>query len=320
MLPESLARLTGASSLLAFVSVFLLVSTPVFSAPAESSPDRWFATHVFDGDEGCLAIREGQRLEPGDSIVIFRAAKAAFGTRIAYVVAGDSARKIFDDRDFQGVYSDSALWRRIGCYWALGVRGVPAARGIAHYEPDDSEDSDLPLAIQGLPPSALTIGARSGPLTERELGLLEPGSAGTVPERFLERGVLRAGQRYDSVGGDEFIEVFLGRAVRNPAGRGPQIRSIEICHLFLHNGRVLASEISSRMSGEEEHVDVDPPQLDERNWYQLAEQTVGFLSRDGGTTWDRLSIDVGFEGVNWAIAHLTERMPRAWEFYLYTIH
>ena len=116
------------------------------------------------------------------------------------------------------------------------------------------------------------------------------------------------------------LPFFLGKPAENASGTGAPIDSIEICRLYLRHGRVLWVERFSRKSGREEHVDVEPPQLDEKNWYLTSEETLGFLSLDGGATWDRISVDVGFEGISWAISRLAQGVPRLWEFYIYTYH
>jgi hypothetical protein len=90
--------------------------------------------------------------------------------------------------------------------------------------------------------------------------------------------------------------------------------------VFLYRGRILASEEYFRASGAEEHVDVEPPQLNESNWFQTSVETLGFLSLDGGVTWYWLNADVGFEGIDWYITRLVKGLPQAWEFYLYTYH
>src|SRR5262249_23576786 len=131
--------------------------------------------------------------------------------------------------------------------------------------------------------------------------------------------VLRFGRRYRS-GDREVIDLFLGRATYHGRGLDAPIDSVSICRVFVSRGRVLAQQRISRVTGRMEHVDVEPPDLNQNNWFAIAEQTLGFVSRDGGTTWDHLSVDVGFEGIQWAIRRLTTGRPARWEFYLYTSH
>jgi len=269
---------------------------------------------------GCLAIRAGQRLGPGDSVLVFAAGKPERWMRISAVVIGDSAKRIFDQRGFDAVYSDHALWNRIGCCWGLGVRADPPALSIARYETPDSSGEELPLGIQGLPASAQSLGGDGRPVGPQELGAFERRIAASVPKAFARGKLLRVGRRYGADPDGGLIELLLGKPAENASGTGAPIDSIEICRLYLRQGRVLSVERFSRASGREEHVDVEPPQLDEKNWYLTAEETLGFLSLDGGATWDRISVDVGFEGISWAISRLAQGVPRLWEFYLYTYH
>lgn len=303
------------------ISFICLVSlaTQVLADQLEPGADPWFASHIFVGMDGCLAARGGQRLEHGDSVFIFEAGKPVMTRRISYVISGDSAKQIFDERRFDGVYRDKALWNRIGCYW--GLRSCQPPFSLARYETADSaKEGGLPLAIEGLPASALKVGGDGRPLDRQELGALEHRVTAFVPKEFSRGKVLRVGRRFGSGLGHDLMEVFLGRPFYDARGVGAPIDSIEICHLFMHNGRVLAVERYSRVSGQEEHVDVEPTQLDESNWFLGSVETLGFLSVDGGRTWDRISIDVGFEGISWAISRLTEGLPQLWEFSLYTSH
>lgn len=309
-------------SLAAYVVVFCLIflTTPVFAHQLEPGADPWLALHAFEGEDGCLAIREGQRLRAGDRILVFAAGKPARVRRVLYVLGGDSARRIFDKRGFQGVHADKELWNRIGCYWGLGVRGEPPAISIARFEADGAADAGLPLAIEGLPASARTLGGDGMPLNRRELGVLERRIWSIVPKAFSQGKLLQVGRRYVSGQDHELIELLVGKPAANTSGSGAPIDSIDICRIFLHNGRVLSVERFSRASGREEHVDLEPPQLDESNWALVSDETLGFLSLDGGVTWDRLSVDVGFEGISWTISRLAEGQRPRWNFYLYTQH
>ena len=287
------------------------------SPPVGSRAEGWFALHTFVGGDGCLAVHEGQRLEQGDPVLVFEAGKPERAGRVSYVFNADSAKRIFRERGFNSVYSDTGLWNRIGCYW--GFKGDPPPL-IARYEGSDIDAEGSPLAIQGLPPSAQVLGGNGSSLGPSELDALDAQLAPSLPKAFAGGKVLRFGRRYGSGRGRELIEVFLGIPTYNTAGTGPQIDSIQVCRLFLHNGRVLALQRFSRASGREEHVDLEPPQLDKSNWFLTSEETLGYLSLDGGATWVRLSIDVGFEGINWAISRLEGSMPQVWSSYLYTPH
>lgn len=292
------------------------LASPVLSEEPEPNVDPWFAAHAFIGMGGCLAVREGQRLEQGGRVVVFTPAKPCRAARIAYGVSGDSMRQVFDERGFNGVYSDRALWNRIGCYWGLSDRGNSPPISISRYDESDSSVEDLPIAIDGLPASAIEVGADGIRLDRTELRTLKSKVAAWVPSAFSRGKVLRAGRRYGSGGSHELVEVFFGK----PFGTGTPFDSVQICRLFLHNGQVLCIDRFSRVSGQEERADTEPPNLDERNWFLLSEDTSGFLSLDAGRTWERLAVDNGFEGYLWSVSHLAKNMPRVWDFYLYQSH
>jgi hypothetical protein len=126
--------------------------------------------------------------------------------------------------------------------------------------------------------------------------------------------------QYTSSGGLAAVELYVGLPRQKRSGDA-SIDSIVIRRFFVVNGRVLASHEYDRTSGREERVDTEPPLLTVDNWSASeTERTVAFLSRDGGRTWDRLSTNVGFEGIWWIAQALRPGLPRTFERYLYTPH
>jgi hypothetical protein len=105
-----------------------------------------------------------------------------------------------------------------------------------------------------------------------------------------------------------------------PFGATTPFDSVQICALFTHSGRVLAVDRFSRVTGVEERVDTEAPALDGKNWFEIQDETMGFLSVDAGATWNRISIDIGFEGYLWSIRSLTIDLPEVWSHYLYAAH
>lgn len=312
----------------AWCVLFLGLLVVAVRAPAsqpEPDVDSWLASHAFVGLEGCLAVPGGARLEAGHRVLIFEAHKPARAGRVGYVVTSDSAKQVFEEggqssrRRFDEVYRNRALWNRIGCWWSL--RDYDAPFSLAHYEMDDgTPGGGCPLAIHGAPDSALVAGGDGAPLGADELAALRERVMPFAPGGFSRSKLLLAGYRYRSGPRHELTELFLGKPAYNTRGVGAPIDSIEICRVFLDNARVLAVETFSRASGAEEHVDLEPPQLDENNWFLSTEETLGFLSVDDGGTWSRLSIDIGFEGISWRISRLSEGSPQGWGYYLYTAH
>ena len=76
----------------------------------------------------------------------------------------------------------------------------------------------------------------------------------------------------------------------------------------------------SRSRDVQEHVDTAPPELTVSNWTETPEQTLGFVSIDGGESWQRLTEDAGFEGIRYAIQTLGSELPPEYERYHYTPH
>jgi hypothetical protein len=50
------------------------------------------------------------------------------------------------------------------------------------------------------------------------------------------------------------------------------------------------------------------------------EETVAFISGDGGHSWERLSTNDGFEGIHWIVQSLREGLPELFHRWLYTHH
>jgi len=298
------------------MAVLALSAPPLFAGTmVDTHP--WFATHALVGTCNCLRV-PGEPLREGDSVGVFDVGKAFARVRIASMSDGDSAKQIFDARGFRGVYPDKDLWKRIGCYWCLRAEG---ATPFAHLDLPESDNGDgVPLALRDLPASAVPIGGDSEALHKDEVDRLVRKAASSAPRSFLGGRTLEAGRRYRAPGGEEVLEIFLGIPAYPARGGGAPIDSIQICHLFMSREQVLASEVFSRTSGAEEHVDLEPPQLDETNWFETGVKTLGFLSLDRGKTWYWIHVDVGFEGIGWDISRLGKGMPPAWGFYLYTQH
>ena len=57
------------------------------------------------------------------------------------------------------------------------------------------------------------------------------------------------------------------------------------------------------------------------NWSRSeTEETVAFISRDEGHSWERLSTNGGFEGIHWIVQSLREGLPEVFHRWLYTHH
>jgi hypothetical protein len=127
--------------------------------------------------------------------------------------------------------------------------------------------------------------------------------------------------RYGPASGHAIDELYVGLPTPNPAGTGPPIRRISIRRFFLIDGRLAASQEYERESGVEERVDTGPPELTYENWSRsTTEETVAFISRDEGRSWERLSTNGGSEGIHWIVQSLRKGLPELFHRWLYTHH
>ena len=288
----------------------------------DPSQDPWFASHAYIAMDGCVAVPEGRDLGVGDRVTLFEAEQAVATRKIAYFVDADSAKEIFDRLQFDGVYADKQLWSRIGAYW--GTRAFERPFRLGHFDQDlpvgDSGLDSYPLVIEGMPPTAILIGGQRAPMGEAEIERLRIRLDSSARWEYRGKGTLRAGFRYRSPEGNEVLELHLGRPFYNDGHGEAPIDSIHILHLYLHGGKELASESEIRVSGQEEHVDLEPPQLDRGNWFVTSIETLGFISLDRGKTWLHLDRDTGFEGINWRVWGMSASSPLLWDYYLSTPH
>lgn len=298
--------------------LFVILARPTMCHAQEEAPkDPWLAENVFIGREGCLLVAKEQRLEEGDRVLVFEPGAPVVSVAISRLISGGSALRIFEERGYRGVYQDSVLWDSVGCYRNFTFE-EPA--WIARLE----AGGGLPVAIRALPRDALIAGGRGHVLSPADLARVVEEVGARVPPKFTGPGVLRIGYRFPSPGGHDITRLFLGRAFYRKGAQTPgapaSIDSIQICETFLQRGRLLATEEYSRISGEMERAETEPPELDTRNWHDVQSQTMGFFSLDAGATWRHVTVDVGFEGIYWTIWGLAAGSPILWDHYLYTAH
>ena len=185
--------------------------------------------------------------------------------------------------------------------------------------PKDHFDYEVFFAV---PPSgAVIIGGAPTALGSRERRRLVDGIRSSLPRHWrIDRTLVRA-YRYGPANGHAIVELYLGLPTLNPPGTSPPIKRILIHRFFLIDGALAASEEYERESGVEERVDTGPPELTYENWWRSeTEETVAFVSRDEGLSWDRLSTNGGFEGIHWIVQSLRQGLPELFHRWLYTHH
>jgi len=169
--------------------------------------------------------------------------------------------------------------------------------------------------------SAILIGGAPVALNPADRASVADRVRPLLPATWPRNRVLVHAYRYQRAGGHQAIEVYAGLPVVNGTGAVPPIARISIQRHFLIDDRVAGFDSYERVSGQEERVDTEPPQLTDDNWSRSeTERTVAFVSRDRGRSWERLSINVGFEGVHWIVQALRPGTPVVFHRYLYTTH
>jgi hypothetical protein len=251
---------------------------------------------LFYGYQGCLAVTENQSLSRGERLVILAADVGSAEIRVGTV-----------RRPSEG----SECWN--------AFRGEPPSR-IAGLSLSPLRDE----VFFGVRPHGqlVIVGGPSVQLPAAETEQWTRAVSTSLPGAWRASDVLAHAYRYaTSDGKATVVELYLGLPEWSPRGTWPPIKSITIRRFFFVNGQPLASEQYERVSGREERVDTQPPELTVDDWSASeTERTVGFVSEDEGRSWTRLSIDVGFEGIWWIAQALRSGLPRTYEHYLYTFH
>jgi len=81
-------------------------------------------------------------------------------------------------------------------------------------------------------------------------------------------------RRFESGPAHRLVELFLGKPFGGAQGQESPIDSIQIGRFFLHNEKVLSLEQFSRVTGQEELVDIEPPQLTTDNRFDNWDDTL----------------------------------------------
>jgi hypothetical protein len=192
---------------------------------------------------------------------------------------------------------------------------------FAHISPLPQDHVDYEVLFAVPPSGAIILGGAPAALGAQERKRLVDGVRSSLPRNWRGARTLVRAYRYGPASGHNIDELYVGLPTLNPAGTSPRIKRISIRRFFLIDGRLVASEAYKRASGVEERVDTGPPELTYENWSRSeTEETVAFISRDGGHSWERLSTNGGFEGIHWIVQSLREGLPEVFHRWLYTHH
>ncbi len=304
------------------------------SLPAQAAAQFSYGENTFIAADNCLGIYPGPSLTPGEKVWIFSTGMSPRLGSVDHIISAAEAKKRFDGLGFDKVWADKKLWVEIGCIYPF--RG-DMPESVARVGPDP-EDGAVGFAIRGLPAEALIAGGKgeSVPMSlkdnpyvdavqplvttacyapdslvrvrrfpiregrtivQLDIGKIKEVSA-EAKKRKIEEEMQRAESGYAKWAWPEYKKKTLEKLERKVF-----VESVEICRFFLDEKRVLKAEKISRRTGEEERVDT-PVDLDGGNWAETTNSAIGFISLDEGKNWDVLLVDVGFEGINYAIQRL----------------
>ncbi len=142
-----------------------------------------------------------------------------------------------------------------------------------------------------------------------------------LPAAWPRDRILVHAYRYAGGSGHQVVELYVGLPVLSRPGSSPPISRISIQRHFLIDDIPAGFDAYERTSGEEERVDTQPPQLTFENWSRSdTEATVAFVSWDRAASWERLSINMGWEGVHWISQALRPGTPVVFHRFLYIHH
>jgi hypothetical protein len=261
----------------------------------------------------CLAVEEQHQVSVGSPRVVLAPAQKSLRVTVdAMVPWTEPSTERRPHGDCTGAYR-SNLDDRKG--------GRARVTAFAHISPlpEDHFEYDVLFAV---PPSgAIILGGAPTALGAQARGRLAASMRPSLPRNWRADRTLVRAYRYGPASGHVIDELYVGLPTLNPAGTSPPIKRISIRRFFLIDGRLAASESYDRESGVEERADTGPPELTHENWSRSeTEETVAFVSRDEGHSWERLSTNSGFEGIHWIVQSLREGLPELFHRWLYTHH
>jgi hypothetical protein len=261
----------------------------------------------------CLAVEEQHKLPVGSPRIVLATAQKPLRVTVDAMVpwkAPSTERR--PHGDCTGAYTSDLED-------AEGARAKVTQ--FAHISPLPEDHFDYEVFFAVPPSGAIILGGAPTALGAQERRRLVDGVRSSLPRNWRGARALVRAYRYGPASGHNIDELYVGLPTLNPAGTSPPIKRISIRRFFLIDGRFVASEAYERESGVEERVDTGPPELTYENWSRIeTEETVAFISRDEGHSWERLSTNGGFEGIHWIVQSLREGLPEVFHRWLYTHH
>src|SRR5882672_3391090 len=269
------------------------------------------------GYSDCLAVEEQHQLHVGSPRVVLAPGQKPLRVTVdAMVPWQEPSTERRPHGDCTGAYKSD-----LEIEDARGELERAKVTRFAHISPLPQDHSDYEVLFAVPPSGAIILSGAPAALGAQERRRLLDGVRSSLPRNWRVARTLVRAYRYGAASGHAIDELYVGLPTLNPAGTSPPIKRVSIRRFFLIDGRLAANEEYERESGVEERVDTAAPELTYENWSRSkTEETVAFLSRDEGHSWERLSTNSGFEGIHWIVQSLREGLPELFHRWLYTHH
>jgi hypothetical protein len=267
----------------------------------------------FIGYDDCLVLEEHQEVTVGTTLMTLADRQALRSVVVASVQAANRSAP----RPTRGRNADcDSLFRD---YSAVEPDKSPA--NVSAFGRVSELPSDFAVYFAFAGSDAIVIGGvpvALGPAARSQLvDIVRP----MLPASWLRDRMLVHAYRYARARGHQAVELYVGLPVLNAPGSSPPIARISIQRHFLIDDRPAGFDAYERVSGQEERAETEPPELTYDNWSRSdTERTVAFVSGDNAGSWERLSTNVGFEGVHWIAQALRPGTPVIFHRFLYTTH
>jgi len=264
-------------------------------AAQPSSDERFSRDHTLYGRGDWVGAPQATSMKAGERLLVFQEGQAPAGITVTRIGPTSRTAEAKYAWELQGNTAPSYLARLA----RPAVDDIPAAI----------------LAVRRLPASSSVMGGEPFALTATELRV----HVQKLPPKGRTGQPLIYGLRYGRNPGSRVVDLFVGYPTYAPKSK-TDIKAIRFKRYSFADGRLAGFDEFRRVSGLEERVDTPGPELTTRNWFDLGTKTVGFIRLKDSQTWYRLTIDEGFEGINYRAAALGADEAPAYEGYHYTPH
>jgi hypothetical protein len=300
---------------------FLLALQLTSIATYADDKDRFsYTNNTFIKWDDCMAVYPGASLALGEKVTVFSDKETPIVKEIVHSISAKEAGRKYDEagigKDFSSpLWKNETLMTEVGCFHKFRGENPEV---LVRITPGTDNYSGLGFGIRGLPAGTLIAGGKGVLINQQAASPYIKQVRHLVTDACYGADSLVRARQFPAQRGHTIIQLDIGLAELDTAKKG-SYRSVEICRLFLHEEIVLGAERISRRSDQEERVDTAPPDLNKDNWADTTATAIGFISLNGGRNWDVLTIDGGFEGINYSIQRLDGSVSY-FSMYLYTHH